>query len=243
MNQYDILFTLLNTTHPGNIGGAARAMKNMGFEQLALVNPIKHPSAEATARASGADDVLHRARVHADLDAAIADRSLVIGTSARRRDLDIPMLDARALAETVAGLPAHTPVALLFGQESWGLTNEEMLRCHYLLQLPANPAYSSLNLAAAVQVVAYELRMRLWVQAGHQTAGQPVATHVPVSQDKMASFFSHLEHTLQSLEYLNDNNRVSLMKKLHVMFNRMQPLKHEVDILRGILSRVNKYLD
>jgi tRNA/rRNA methyltransferase/tRNA (cytidine32/uridine32-2'-O)-methyltransferase len=150
---------LVESSHPGNIGAAARAMKGMGLSRLALVRPQGFPSAEATARASGADDLLQGARVVDDLPGAIADCGLVIGTSARARTLAWPEVDARTGARLLLAAAGRGPVAVVFGRERWGLTNAEVDHCRYLLRIPCNPAFSSLNLAAAVQVVAYELWM------------------------------------------------------------------------------------
>ena len=155
----NIRIVLVHTSHPGNIGATARAMKNMRLEQLVLVQPAQFPSAEATARASGADDLLARARCCATLDEAVADCALVIGASARLRSVRWQEFDPRACAQEVLQASAHAPVALVFGREQSGLTNEELERCHALVHIPSNPEYASLNLAQAVQVLAYEVHM------------------------------------------------------------------------------------
>jgi len=155
----NIRIILINTTHPGNIGSVARAMKVMGLSRLHLVTPLKFPAAEATALASGADDLLQNAEIHPNLDSALKGVSLVLGTSARLRTLSMPQLDVRAAAEKAVAEAGQHEVAILFGRERHGLTNEEMQRCHYLLNIPANPDYSSLNLSQAVQVLSYELRV------------------------------------------------------------------------------------
>ena len=151
----NIRIVLINTTHTGNIGATARAMKVMGLSSLHLVTPTDFPNAQATAMASGADDLLRDAVVHETLDSALAGCSLVLGTSARMRSLPMPQLDARSAAgQAVAEAQQHT-VALLFGRERYGLTNDEMQRCHYLVHIPSNEEYNSLNLSQAVQVLSY----------------------------------------------------------------------------------------
>jgi TrmH family RNA methyltransferase len=156
---------LINTTHPGNIGATARAMKVMGLSSLHLVTPKLFPNAEATAMASGADDLLQNAVLHDSLDSALAGCSLVLGTSARLRSLSMPMLDARRAANQAVVESDSHEVALLFGRERYGLTNEEMQRCQFLVNIPSNPDYSSLNLAQAVQILSYELRVAAQVFA------------------------------------------------------------------------------
>ncbi|HFD80371.1 MAG TPA: RNA methyltransferase [Gammaproteobacteria bacterium] len=227
-------FVLVETSHPGNIGAAARAMKNMGLEDLRLVRPQHFPSAEATARASGADDLLARARCFEHLDEAIADAQLVIGASARSRTLPLPMLDPRRCAALVEQQPTTTRVALLFGRERSGLSNEEMDRCHYLVHIPTNPDYPSLNIAAALQVIAYELRMA----AGTTAVEERVVDHASARQ--MEQFYEHLERTLVELEFLDPHNPRQLMRRLRRLFNRARPDQNEINILRGILTAVNR---
>jgi TrmH family RNA methyltransferase len=226
---------LVNTSHPGNIGAAARAMKNMGLEQLCLVSPQQYPSAEATARASGADDLLAAASCHQTLDEAIVDATLVIGASARCRTLPLPMLDPRDCAELTMAQADRGRVAILFGRERTGLTNEELDRCHYLVQIPSNPDYPSLNLAAAVQVIAYELR----VAAG--TAGPaPEAQRDCASAGQLEQFYAHLEQTLIEHEFLDPENPRQLMRRLRRLFGRARPDQNEINILRGILTAAGK---
>ncbi len=233
MNQPSIV--LVNTSHPGNIGAAARAMKNMGLEQLCLVGPERYPSGEATARASGADDLLARADCYASLDEAIAASTLVIGASARCRTLPLPMLDPRACAALVAAQADSSRVAILFGRERTGLTNEELDRCHYLVQIPSNPDYPSLNIAAAVQVVAYELRMAAGQEMPPREAQRDYATGAQLEQ-----FYTHLEQTLLALEFLDPQNPKQLMRRLRRLFGRARPDQNEVNILRGILSAATR---
>lgn len=227
----DPRIVLIGTSHPGNIGAAARAMKTMGLATLYLVAPQQFPSAEATARASGADDLLAAARRVDTLDEAIADAVLVIGASARSRSLPIPTLDPRAGARLIAGQADPHRVAVLFGNEQSGLSNAELDRCHYLVQIPANPAYASLNLAAAVQIICYELRLL----AGEDRVGDGEAIdYAPAEQ--VEQFYAHLEQTLIELEFLDPANPRQLMRRLRRLFNRVRLDRNEVNILRGILT-------
>lgn len=226
---------LVNTSHPGNIGAAARAMKNMGLSELCLVDPRQYPCAEATARASGADDLLAAARCLTCLEEAIADSVLVIGASARSRSLPVPMLDPRSCAELVHRQADASRVAILFGRERTGLTNEELDRCHHLVQIPSNPDYPSLNIAAAVQVIAYELRMAL---PGQAPAVEPEADYA--TTDQLEQFYAHLEQTLVELEFLDPDNPRQLMRRLRRLFSRARPDRNEINILRGILTAARK---
>ncbi len=228
-----VRIVLVNTSHPGNIGAAARAMKNMGLSDLALVDPQDFPSAEATARASGADDLLAAASVSASLEEALRDCTLVIGASARNRTLPVPMLDPRASAALALEQPADSRVALVFGRERTGLTNDELDRCHYLVRIPANPAYPSLNIAAAVQVIAYELRM-----AADSTLPRQESRHRFATAEEMERFYRHLEETLLAIEFLDADNPRQLMRRLRRLFARARPNQNEVNILRGILTAV-----
>ncbi len=241
----NINFVLVCTTHPGNIGAAARAMKTMGLSQLSLVEPSHFPSAEATARASGADDLLSQARVTDRLDEAIAGDTLIFGTSARIRNLPVPLADAREAARRIVReAQTGNRVAVLFGRERYGLTNEETERCHALINLPTVDGFSSLNLAAAVQVLAYECRMAA-LQAKNENpleAFQQARQLQPVTHEKMASFYAHLFAVLQKAGVFDNIPSETLKRRLKLMFNRMQPQKHELDILRGILSNIDKRL-
>ena len=203
---------LINTTHPGNIGATARAMKVMGLKQLHLVSPKIFPSAEATARASGADDILQHAHVHESLDAALSGCGLVLGTSARLRSLPMPMLDAQAAArQAIAEVEEHE-VALLFGRERHGLTNEEMQRCNFLVNIPTNPEYGSLNISQAVQIMAYELRISAMLASGGEVGvALPPADWKPVDGAQMDLLFEHLEQTLLDLKFLNPDQPKKLM--------------------------------
>lgn len=231
----NIKIVLVETSHPGNIGGVARAMKNMGLSQLALVNPNDFPSHTASSRASGAGDVLANAQVFDSLEAAVADCALVIGASARLRKVAWPQLDVRETA-ALALEKAANQVALVFGREDSGLSNAEMDRCHYLAHIPSNPDYTSLNLAAAVQVFAYECRM----------ACQPIVEqsqgyrHYVASSEKMEGFYGHLYQALQDIEFLDPNKNARFMRRMRRLFNRSQLDVKEVDILRGILTAAQR---
>ena len=222
---------LVNTTHPGNIGAVARAMKNMGLPDLYLVDPKIYPSAEATARASGADDVLARAVVCRELGEALADCPLVIGASARVRAIDCPRLTPR---ECAALIRAHAgPAAVVFGREHSGLSNTELDLCHYQLCIPVDPDFPSLNLAAAVQIFAYE--HRLAASGGPDAA--PAAS-VAVSSEEMERFYEHLERTLIEIGFLDPAKPRHLMRRLRRLYQRARPDQNEMNILRGILTAV-----
>jgi len=238
-----INMVLIGTTHPGNIGAAARAIKVMGLNRLSLVDPETYPSAEARARASGADDVLSEANVYAELDGALADSQLVFGTSSRSRGMNIPMVDMRQAAhKMIFAANEGKQVAMLFGKERYGLTNDEMQRCHYLVKYPANPEYPSLNLAAAVQLAAYELRMAC-LNGDQNTLPTPRHGMLNLCDgQKMQSFYQHLFSTMEQLDFLNTENKASMTEKFRMMFNRTHIETHEMDMLRGFLSAVNKNL-
>ena len=224
---------LINTTHPGNIGATARAMKVMGLTSLHLVTPKVFPHADATAMASGADDILQRATVHDSLDSALEGCVLSLGTSARLRSLPMPIFDARRAARQALQESGTHEVAMLFGRERYGLTNEEMMRCQYLVNIPANPEYSSLNLSQAVQIMAYELRV---AAMGEADVSLPPLDWEPVDNRQMERFFEHLEHTLLDIRFLNPRQPKKLMMRLRRLFNRARPDQNEINILRGILK-------
>lgn len=232
-----IRIVLINTTHPGNIGSAARAMKVMGLSQLHLVSPKTWPSAEATALASGAADLLHAARVHETLDGALEGCRLVLGTSARLRSLSMPQLDMQAAARTGLAETAGGDIALLFGREAHGLTNEEIQRCHFLVHIHTNPEFGSLNLAQAVQVAAYEFRMTA-LGGGGETL--PATDWEPVDAVQMERFYEHLESTLEHIRFLNPDHPKRLMMRLRRLFNRARPDQNEMNILRGILAAAER---
>jgi TrmH family RNA methyltransferase len=230
----NIRVVLLNTSHPGNIGAAARAMKTMGLDVLWLVSPREFPHADATARASGADDVLAGARVCARLDEALEDCPLVIGASARERSIPCPVVSPRECARLAERESRISRVAILFGCEQSGLSNDVMDRCQYLVRIPANPAYSSLNLAAAVQLIAYELFVARTASPADNR--DDARAHVPVSAGEMERFYAHLEHTLVELGFLDPANPRQLMRRLRRLYNRARPDANEINILRGILT-------
>jgi len=239
MNPDNIDIVLVHTTHSGNIGGVARAMKNMGLTRLTLVAPVEYPAPEATWRAASAVDVLENARVVDTLDEAIADCQFIVGTSARERRIPWPVQDARRCAERVATHSASERVAILFGREDRGLLNEELQRCNLHCHIPTHESYPSLNLAMAVQVVAYECRM---FQLDGQTAlvedaewDAPFAT-----AEDMTRFYAHLEETLIDIEFLNPEAPRQLMRRLKRLYNRVRLDEMELNILRGILTETQK---
>ena len=231
----NIRIVLIGTTHPGNIGAAARAMKTMCLDQLYLVNPQRYPNADATARASSANDLLACARVCTTLDEALGDCALVIGASARLRAMTWPQLDPRQSAAQLLKESRHAQVALIFGREHSGLTNEELDRCQYLMHIPGNPEYNSLNLAAAVQIMAYEIMMGS-LATSHAEAGTEGEDMDYASGEETEAFYAHLEETLVEIDFLDPDNPRLLMRRLRRLFNRVRLDKNEVNILRGILT-------
>jgi TrmH family RNA methyltransferase len=229
---------LVETSHPGNIGAAARAMKTMGLHELYLVNPKQFPRAEATARAAGADDVLANAQVVESLKDALVSCSLVLGTSARLRSLRWPIVNPREAAELAAKQSSQEKLALVFGRERSGLTNEELSHCHQLIHIPVDPDFFSLNLASAVQVVTYELRMRM---VDTKVEQHPEPGEYPAPADVMEGFFSHLEKTLIKVGYMNPENPRHLMPRLRRLFHRAKPTDNEINIMRGILKSLSNY--
>ena len=236
--KHKVRIVLVDTSHPGNIGAAARAMKNMGLEQLYLVNPKLFPHADATARASGADDILAKAVVYETLDEALAGCSLVVGASARLRRLSIPQWSPRECAEKIMAEDAGSETAIVFGREHAGLTNEELGRCHQLVHIPCNPEYSSLNLAAAVQVLSYECRLA--ALAGVVENDLNKEDESPATADDMTRFYEHLHETLVEIGFLDPENPRIMMQRLRRLFNRARPKEVEMNILRGILTAAQK---
>jgi tRNA (cytidine32/uridine32-2'-O)-methyltransferase len=236
-----IRFVLVETSLTGNIGAVARAMKNMGLTQLALVRPRHLPDAEALARAAGADDLLAAATVHETLADALTGCRLVIGSSARLRSVEWPQVDPRGCAEHLLAEAGEGDVALLLGRESSGLTNEELGCCHFLAHIPTSPAFSSLNIAAAAQVFAYELRqvaLRGAADADASREPRPVTvTEAPLATaDEMEGFYGHLERTLVAIGYADPAQSARLKRRLRRLFNRARPDRTELNILRGVLS-------
>ena len=231
----NIRIVLSNTSHPGNIGATARAMKTMELSHLYLVSPKRYPDAEATARASGADDLLARATVCADLETAIAGCQLVIGASARSRRIPCPIIDPASCAQQAVAESGQGEVAILFGCEQSGLSNAEIDRCQSLVQIPTNPEYGSLNLASAVQIIGYEILVAQR-QATGSSAGQDMPEHVPVAAEELERYFEHLESVLVRLDFLDPKNPRKLMRRLRRLYNRARPDENEINILRGVLS-------
>lgn len=231
----NIRIVLVNTSHTGNIGSTARAMKTMGLSNLYLVDPVSAPDGHASALAAGAGDVLANAKTVATLQEAVADCGLVVGTSARSRTHSWPMLEPRSCGrKLIEELPDY-PVALVFGRENNGLTNEELQQCHFHVCIPANPEYSSLNLAAAVQTLCYEVRMA-WLE---KDAFPPTENDYPLNED-LERFYQHLEQTLTGTNFIVKNHPGMVMTKLRRLFNRARPESQELNILRGILSSIDK---
>ena len=230
-----IRIVLVGTTHPGNIGAVARAMKNMGLTDLALVSPRQFPHEEATARASGADDVLDKAAVCDSLASAIAGSVYTIGASARARTINWPTLDAKDAAARIVAESRQGPVCVVFGPEKTGLQNADLDFCDALLTIPADPAFSSLNLAMAVQVVTYEIRAATGEKPPHYVADAPLAT-----SDELEHFYAHLERVLADVGFLDVENPRHLMRRLRRLFIRARPDHNELNILRGFLSAIER---
>ncbi len=231
-----IRIVLIETSHPGNIGGIARAMKNMGLSQLVLVNPKEFPSQVASARASSATDVLDSAQVVSSLDEAIQGTKLVIGASARLRKVSWPQLDVRETAKLALETVHEGEVALVFGREDSGLSNSELDKCHYLAHIPTNPTYSSLNIGAAVQVFAYECLMATEIESVHQKGYR----HKLASTEQLEGFYDHLYQALQDIEFLDPSKNARFMRRMRRLFNRSQLDVKEIDILRGILTAAQR---
>jgi tRNA (cytidine32/uridine32-2'-O)-methyltransferase len=237
-----IRFVLVETSLSGNIGATARAMKNMGLARLALVRPkqgARFADADAVARASGADDLLQAATLHDSLAEALAGCRLVLGTSARLRTLEWPLLDAEAAGARLLAEAAHGDVALVLGREATGLSNDELALCHYLVQIPTNPDFSSLNIAAAAQVFAYEIRRQL-IQLIQGSAIAAAADERPelATADEMEGFHAHLMHTLLAIGYADAEQCGTLARRLRRLFHRARPDRTELNILRGVLAKV-----
>jgi tRNA/rRNA methyltransferase len=231
----NVRIVLCATSHPGNIGAAARAMKTMGLASLLLVNPKRYPAPEAEAMAASATDVLERATVCASIDEALAGTVFAVACTARSRDLSHALLTAREAGARLVREAAYGPVALVFGPEKTGLTVEEVSRCGAIAMIAANPQYTSLNLAAAVQVFAYELR-----QAALTPESFPQDTYEPARYEEVEFFFQHLEQTLYDIEFLDARQPKRLMQRLRRLFQRARLEREEANILRGILTAVQK---
>jgi len=229
----NIRIVMVHTTHPGNIGAVARVMKNMCLSELYLVKPRVFPSEEAIARSSGAVELLENAVVCETLQEALADCSLVVGTSAREREVNWPVYNPHECAGLMIEASKSNSVALLLGRESSGLTNEELDLCQYLVHIPSNPEYSSLNVAMAAQVLAYEILMVS--QTDKETL--PLAEELPhLSSQQMSNFHEHLRQTLLDIGFSDERRSEKLMLRLKRFFFRANPDEDEMNILRGILS-------
>jgi len=234
----NVKIVLVNTSDCRNIGSAARAMKTMGLSQLVLVDPIEMPNGQAQALAAGATDVLANAKVVKTLQEAVDDCGLVVGTSARSRTLPWPMLEPRSCGEKLISEVTDYPVALVFGRESSGLTNEELQMCHFHVQIPANPEYSSLNLAMAVQTLSYEVRMAFLAQQENSPQNEDQEEY-PVTEET-ERMYQHFEDALKATGFIVPSHPGLVMTKLRRFINRARPDVKEVKMWRGILSSVEK---
>jgi TrmH family RNA methyltransferase len=232
--QLPVRIVLVGTSHPGNIGAAARAMKAMGLMELTLVRPKRFPSAVASARATGAVDILENARVVDTLVEAIADCDYVAGTSARLRTVQLPIVDPRECANAINERIGHERAAIVFGPERSGLTNDDLSRCRVLLNIPTVPGFSSLNLAMAVQIVGYELRMTIAPPIA------PVEREVPAATAaELEHFHRHLEQVLTDAGFLHPEHQRQIKLKLRRIFHRAAPDQNELNILRGMLTALD----
>jgi len=230
----NIRIVLVNPSHPGNIGAAARAMKNMGLSRLYLVDPLKFPHPQAVYRASRADDIVRNARVVGSLDDALVGCTQVFGTSARMREMAAEVVDVREMAQMIAQQPGET--AIVFGREQHGLYNEELRRCQYQVKIPTISDYSSLNLGAAVQVIAYELFVA--AQGDVSQIDQPKINLA--TADEMQGLFEHLEKIATKIGFLNPERPRTLMPRFRQIFNRAKLDKEDVNLIRGMLAKIDK---
>jgi TrmH family RNA methyltransferase len=239
MSFDNIRIVLSRPTHPGNIGAVARAMKNMQLQRLVLLAPeADHQDPDAIARAAGAEDILRQATLCASLDDALTGCRLVLGTSARERTIAWPLLSPREAAARLAEEAELGAVALLFGQERAGLTNAELDRCHALVTIPSNPAFSSLNLASAVQILAYEVFLQ--TEGAAPRAARPEGGGALATDDQLQGFYRHLEEVLLQVAFLDPAHPRKLMRRLTRLFNRARLDQNELNILRGILTAVQQ---
>jgi len=238
----NIRVVLIYTSHPGNIGSAARAMKTMGLSELYLVKPRFFPDKQAVAMASSATDILDKAVVVDTLQEAIADCQLVVGASARHeRSLSWNIQDSRECGELLINQAVNNKVAIIFGRESSGLSNEELAQCQHLLHIPANTEYSSLNVASAVQIISYECRMAwLAMQKDKKHSGKKQAQENTVTTKEMEGYYQHLETVMIESGFLEPENPKHLMTRLRRIYGRLQLDRSELNILRGMLSAFNK---
>ncbi len=231
-----IRIVLVGTTHPGNIGAVARAMKNMGVSDLALVNPKHFPHEDATARASGATDILDSTTVVSSLAEALTDCVYVAGASARSRTINWPTMSPRDCVERLLLESKGGKVAAVFGPEKSGLNNDDLDLCHTLLTIPTDPGFSSLNLAMAVQILTYELRVASFIDPGAAFESEAP----PATAGEMEHFYTHLEQVLEDIRFLDPDNPRHLMRRMRRLFIRARPDKNEVNILRGVLTAIDR---
>jgi len=231
----NIRIIMVQTWHPGNIGAAARAMKTMGISDLVLVNPVEYPSEEANSLAAGAMDVLDNAKVVGSVDEAIEDCQLVLATSARTRAHPWPIKEVREAAPQITQESGQGKVAILFGPERFGLSNDDLRKAHFHMDIPGNADYGVLNVSAAVQVVCYELCM-----AQRQTWPNQEETYPLVSE--LNGFYDHFENTLKDVGFIIKAHPGQAMLRLKRLFNRARPEKTELNMLRGILSSMDKLI-
>lgn len=249
----NIRIVMVGTTHPGNIGAAARAMNTMGLSDLRLVAPLHYPHAEASSRASGSAHILMQAQVSDSLDEALADATLVVGTSARQRRIPWPCLSPRQLGARVAEGSGSEKIAILFGREDRGLTNDELHRCHYHVAIPTNPDYGVLNVAAAVQLLSYELRLALLGDAEGDLAPLRDSAHrMPLptlewdspraSASEVEQFIGHFERAISAAGFIDPAAPGHVMTRMRRLFQRAHPDQVEINILRGILTQFEQHL-
>ncbi len=238
MKADNIIIVMVGTTHPGNIGAAARAMHNMCFPNMVLVNPQCPVGEIAYARASGANLILDRRKTAKNLQQAIKDCSLVIATSARSRSIPWPELSPEHMAQKVRGLSEQSKVALVFGPEHSGLSNEDLQLCHFSVSIPTNPEFSSLNVASAIQVLCYEIYRK---SDGEQDSRILESIEPYATSNDLEGYFAHLEQVLVTTRFLDLDNPGLLMQRLRRLYQRIDLSKTELNILRGILSSVEKY--
>ena len=227
---------LVDTSHPGNIGAVARAMWAMGLARLSLVRPKHFPSADATARAAGADALLYHAQVCDSLEQALADCAWVVGTSVRSRRLELPRLTPRGFAARAVEEARHGEVALVFGREQAGLSNQELDQCQAVASVATNPDFNSLNLAAAVQVFTYELRLAFCDGTRASAAGSSDNGAGATTAAELEGLYTHLEQALTDIGYYDPQAPKLLMRRLRHLYNRARPDRAELNILRGILA-------
>ena len=244
-NSSRLRIVLVEPTHPGNIGAVARAMKTMGLHNLILVNPEKFPHIEATKRAAGAESVLEQAKIVNSLSEAIDECDLIFGTSVRDREVSWSTITPRVAADKVVehAIQPDSKIAILFGRERSGLKNSELDLCQYQIRIPANEEYSSLNLASAVQIQAYEIRMAMLGAAQIQEQQEPANKRMALAtSEDLQRYYQHLEETLEQIDFIKSKPPTKLMRKITRLYNRAQVNVEEIQILRGILTAVQSFV-